>query len=99
MNTSAYRNVSVDFALSLGARVDVVVSHFTSKAAAAQVAELSVEQLTRIIEGIASPHAITLARLACSASIDLNWLLTGEGALNRAWPDVVTNSLWRDGAL
>lgn len=94
----SYLDVTVTFALSLGARVDVVVSHFNNKAAAARMAGISVGDLVSIIEGVLSPHAITLSRLACAASIDLNWLLTGEGERSRSWPSDVALGLWTEGA-
>lgn len=76
---------------ALTARLATVVGSFSSKAAAAQVAGVSAEQIRCIATGESVPHPITLMRLTERSGHDLHWVWTGRGQPLRSaphWPTV-----------
>jgi len=58
-------------------RMRAAVKECVTLSAAADIAELSTDQLARILQGTSSPGFLPLARLAAFVGIDLTWLAYG----------------------
>jgi hypothetical protein len=67
-------------------RIRTVVDAFPSRAEAAKVAEVSLEQIRRISAGDRIPGPLTIARLAVASGYSLDWVWTGIGVPLRARP-------------
>lgn len=83
---SAFGAMSDADRVEFGDRVSRVVREFRTQARAAEVADLSVDQLVRIMQGKSAPTAIAIARLAMEAGYDINWIVTGVGDPRMDWP-------------
>lgn len=69
-----------EFREALGRRIDQVVAKFSTKAAAAAAAGVTLEQLNKWIAGQVKVPVEALYRLAESAPADFAWLATGDAA-------------------
>lgn len=66
-------------AVAMGKRIEALVVAIGSRAEAAAVAGVSVQQLGRLIAGqIENPSAVTLGRLARRAKQSLDWVVLGR---------------------
>ncbi|WP_372395153.1 helix-turn-helix transcriptional regulator (plasmid) [Azospirillum sp. HJ39] len=66
------------FRIALGKRIAEVVSKYATKAAAAETAGVTVEQLNKWIAGTVKVPLEALWRLAEGSNIDLSWLCVGQ---------------------
>lgn len=72
-----YANMSSELA-TLASRIEETVEMIGTRAKAAEAAEITVQQLGRLISGkTTDPSARTLGRLAEAAGVSLDWLIRG----------------------
>jgi hypothetical protein len=68
----------------LAARIELIAKAIGTKAKAAKIANVSVQQLHNITTGKSAPSFSTVAKLSTESGYDLNWVWTGEGEPRRA---------------
>lgn len=68
-------------ASELCARLARVISLFESRAEAASVAGVSVEQIRKYVHGLNKPSLEPVARLAAAKRVSLDWVWSGEGPM------------------
>lgn len=76
---SAFGSTTEPERKAIGRRIGEMVSQFRTQAAAADCAELSVDQLMRIVAGLSAPTALPITRLAKATGYRLDWVMTGIG--------------------
>lgn len=69
------------YATEVGCRLGTVISLYPTKKAAADMAGISPDQLTRYVKGQNAAPFEVLARLAGAKGVSLDWLATGEGTM------------------
>jgi transcriptional regulator with XRE-family HTH domain len=84
------------FRSELGARIAEVVSQFPTKAAAAEAAGVTPEQLNRWISGQVKVPVDGLWRLAKAREIDFSWLCTGPSKVVGMHPRMFQPAALRD---
>lgn len=67
------------YRIELGNRLLSIINMFPSKRAAAEIAQVTAEQLGNYVRGDAKPPLEVAARLAEWGKISLDWLWTGRG--------------------
>lgn len=72
------------FRRELGTRIATIVSRFPTKAAAAEAAGISVEQLNKWIRGDVKVATDGLKSLSDAVNADLSWLVTGDAVKTAA---------------
>jgi hypothetical protein len=65
--------------MEFGERIRSVLDEFDTRAAAAEIADVTPEHLASYIAGRAKPPFELVARLAAARNISLDWLATGDG--------------------
>ncbi|MQP64740.1 helix-turn-helix domain-containing protein [Niveispirillum sp. SYP-B3756] len=67
--------------LEVGRRISAALRLYDSKNAAAKIAGVSPDQLTRYERGASTPPFDVVIRLAAGVGVSLQWLATGEGEM------------------
>jgi phage repressor protein C with HTH and peptisase S24 domain len=70
-------------ASELGTRIGLVADRIGSRKFAAEVAEISVDQLARYISGESQPSLTPIALMATQANVSLDWVWEGKGQMER----------------
>lgn len=71
----------------VGARFAALLDLFDGPVEAAEIAEITTDQLALFARGRAAPPFSVVARLADAAGVDLNWLWSGDGEMMRPEPE------------
>lgn len=74
-------SVTIDLERDLAARIASIVQLYGSRAAAAEAAGVSRDQISRYIQGRSGAGFDALARLAKGRGVSLDWLATGTGPM------------------
>lgn len=85
---SAFGDLSAEQRTQLGMRIRTLVEAVGTQSSAAEVADVSVQQLGRFMRTVNAPSFLPLARLADATGISLDWVATGRGSRSR--PDAAS---------
>jgi transcriptional regulator with XRE-family HTH domain len=87
-------NLVPSSAAELGTRIAQVVARYPSRRAAAKACDRTDDMVSRYEKGLADPPISVLAKLAEPHGISLDWVGTGQGAMERgAAPEPVVKPL------
>lgn len=78
----------------LETRIGAVTDLYASRKEAAQAAGVGLSTLQRWISGEAMPGFQSIAQLAARQGVSLDWLASGEGAMQRAQDEELDNSIY-----